>query len=238
MEHIKELIDGTKFENDIDEILSQFTSQYPNNKLEDLKHICSYPNAYYPRITFSLDEKMICCSVNEDDVWINIAKLILTSDECHQVCNQISGCYYKNNQEMPTLRPHKENISYELYPFEQGYEFLLPELGFHEPNFTYCGNASKESKTSIRDLLVEEKVDLSLFGLTNISFCVERSGDVQSYVIYDNDVEIGGFDSYCYSFQPGDGDTNVYLYDNDNSIIIENCGDVSSLVVIKFHNKK
>ena len=45
---------------------------------------------------------------------------------------------------------------------------------------------------------------------------------------------LSGFVDPDTDFQLGDGDTFGYMYDSD--LVIQNCGDVSSVVIIKFEN--
>lgn len=102
-----------------------------------------------------------------------------------------------------------------LYPFEQGKEVSLRNLGFSK-NVVYLGEIYDDRFT---------------YG----DYTIMIAGNGDSYTLLqkidDNDqMLISKFDSNCTSFQLGDGSTTVYLH-NDTDLIVSNDGDVSSIVV-------
>lgn len=60
----------------------------------------------------------------------------------------------------------------------------------------------------------------------------DEEDDEVSYVIYKDDQVLSGFRDPIADYQLGDGDTFVYI-GSDNSVVIENRGDVSSLIIIR-----
>jgi hypothetical protein len=229
MDQLKKLINGTKFENDFDNICEQFTEKFPNEKLEDLQHIHSIQDKHNLRITFSLDKMIMCCNLNENDVWMTVRQLILTPQECYY-----KGFYNDDNEEkLPTIWKEVKGVSYELYAFEQGRELTLPELGFNKDELTLCGTIDAD-EASIGDLLKNRRIAKSLYKSNNISYRIREAYDGQIYVIFKDGVEFAGINTHSYAYQAGDCRTNVYLYKycGGESIIIENDGDVSSVVVI------
>ena len=233
MDQLKKLIEGTKFENDFNNICQQFVNLFPNDKLEELQYIHSLPDKRNPRITFRLDDRILCCTINEDDVWRTVLKYSVTSEGCRQI-----GGFDENpndaKEKLPTIWKDANDISYELYPFEQGCELTLPELGFNKDELTLCGTIDAD-EASIGDLLQDRNISKYLFESANISYRIIRDPDYgQIYVIFKDGVEFAGVNTHSYAYQSGDCRTNVYLYNYDNgeAIIIENDGDVSSVVVI------
>lgn len=111
-----------------------------------------------------------------------------------------------------------EHIAFELYPFLQGQELTLKELGLDEENYVTVNNLEEEG----------------VIGWThNLSLKIEHNkDDVLEYQILKNGELFSGFCDPSSSFQLGDGSSVVYIY--ENRIIVENCGDVSSVVVIKY----
>ena len=193
MDLIKKLIRGTKFKKDLENICKQFTQRFPNDKMKDLQHIHSFKDKYNPRITFRLDERIICCFINNDRVWKCIPKFILTSYGCRKIgddneSEDHSDSYYDNNNEdenddnkeedneddevaLPTIWKKTDGVSFELYPLEDDFMLLtLHDLGFHKDKLTYLGEALDDDKTSIGELLDNQKLDKSLFRSTNISW--------------------------------------------------------------------
>lgn len=66
---------------------------------------------------------------------------------------------------------------------------------------------------------------------------VHRKEDKNCYYYYviQNDKVISGFYDKPTHFQLGDGGTSCFVTDDKNTLIIENSGDVESIVVIKKH---
>ena len=233
MEVLKRLTENTEIACDYSEIESQFEDYYPDTDMDELEYVYHYLDTHDPRMTFRLYGELICCRFNEDDMWNTVEQFILASDENgNQRCKLIGAHGEEEDIFTPAMRGDKQ-VKYDLYPFEQGLELTLPELGFSKRRLTFLGEATYNENTSINDLLDSKNLDRFKFGFdnSNISFRIEDSEHGQSYLIFNGDKEIAGFDSYCYSYQFGDSETNVYLYDGGKSIIIENCGDVSSVVV-------
>src|ERR1700690_380249 len=82
MDELKKLISGSKFEDDFDGICEQFAIEFPGDKLEDLQHIHSHQDERNPRITFKLGERIVCCTINEDDTWRCVTEYTLTPEGC------------------------------------------------------------------------------------------------------------------------------------------------------------
>jgi hypothetical protein len=234
MEELKKLIKNTEIEDNFENICSNFRETFPNEKLEDLALIYIRDEDYCLRFTFDLNEKLINCTYDDvinTWVWRYVHNYIISSEECCKV-----GEFKDENENMPTIWKEANGISYELYPFEQGCELTLPEIGFNKKELTLCGTIDSDN-ASIGDLLKNRHIAKSLFKTANISYYIRDMEDHENgqiYVIFKDGVEFAGIHTHSYAYQSGDCGTNVYLYKNGNReyIIIENDGDVSSVVVI------
>lgn len=105
-------------------------------------------------------------------------------------------------------------ISYKLYPFDQGEELTLEEIGLDVGELVEL-----ESGVNDNDVFVV---------IVNSTMSITIAANVYSVTI--NGVA-SGFTDTTGSFQLGDGETTGYLY-NGKDVVIENRGDVSSVVVI------
>lgn len=102
----------------------------------------------------------------------------------------------------------------ELYSFDQGSELSLELLGFdhnllHSMGYLDCHDETMQ----IRDLKLRVDEDCT--------YTVSRNGCI-----------LAGFKNPDTAFQTGDAYTEVFIYD-DTDIVIENCGDVSSVVIFR-----
>ncbi len=144
-----------------------------------------------------------------------------------------------------------DGISYKLYPFKQGDEKALSELGINDsiteiyskyetwpPNVInfdnhddFFGQDEKfqcNAKYEWIDgmiLYIGSRIDSDSFMIGNFMF----AANVVYLVGKDYEIISGFFDKSSH-YQMGDCDTYAYLWDNE--IVIQNCGDVSSVVIV------
>ena len=107
-----------------------------------------------------------------------------------------------------------DKIEYQLFEIE----YTDNEMCYNNPNLN-MENLKKIGEYNEYNYKFLWKDDLYLI-ITNNSYC-----------IYENNIFISGFTDKYSIFQLGDGETNIYL-DLNNNLVIENNGDVSSIVKI------
>lgn len=194
---------------DIDEIISAFHETFPNENSNNLKLICPTKkdeDVYY----FSLDDKIIGLVYYE--TWFMGTKIELSTNGM-----KVTGKYDVDFFNTKLLDNSCDDISYELYPFEQCEE-IISEVLIGKQKLKFLGKA--------------DDCDMSRIKIKNDMFLeIHNVGDV--YKIVKNNKVISGFIDTDTNFQLGDGNTSVYEMKNGN-ILIENNGDVSSTVIIKF----
>ncbi len=126
----------------------------------------------------------------------------------------------QNYQHRHTIKKSFTNgdIEYELYPYQQCREIPVEVM---VPNIkTVCPKVVPECAWHWN--VNGKKLTVGLIG--------EHE---PIYVVYDNDKEISCFVDYSYSYQEGDGDTRAFVTE-DNEFVIDNMGDISSLVILKY----
>ena len=214
-------------------IYESFQNHYPTLKVKDLifvKNRILNRRSENPVIIFKtvLDncERLIYCTNDLESCFVNcecccwrdIDRIIINE-------NGITMAPDTNMGEVHTISSQDTQVvkSFELYPLEQTL-FTLDELGFNEDNLLRITPSS-------------HKYDDNLVIKWNDEVYVkvgQDESDNLSYRVYAYDKLNCGFVDITYSYQLGDGETNIYR--NENTMIIENCGDVSSVVVIHFNN--
>ncbi|MEX0598641.1 MAG: hypothetical protein WD512_19315, partial [Candidatus Paceibacterota bacterium] len=148
------------------------------------------------------------------------------------------GTTFNNSKDTVNLLPgSKADISYELYPMDQAETFSLENLGFvlqdpisESESYDYdCHDFCVQNTKFIPSVKYTIADDLYLY--------IGRFGNFSSgkkegiiYVLMKGEELLSGFMDYEFSFQEGDGETNVYFY--EDQIVIDNMGDVSSIVII------
>lgn len=204
----------------MESIAEEFEETFPDydiNKLKFLKEVTEYKESYH---IFSLGKKIMVLS--DDHTWHHIPKILLSTQK-------------KNNKEfgVKLLKNSTEKITYELYPFEDqrvSVNFLVPEnlieIKGEECDLPKIDSISKHEIDSATKYKWTD--DLYLY-----VFCDEKKHYAMYYCLVENDKIISGFeDSVCY-FQEGDYSTNCFVTEDKKTLVIENNGDVQSIVIIK-----
>jgi hypothetical protein len=118
-------------------------------------------------------------------------------------------------------------ITYELYPFQQGQEMplelLLKVLGLDEAEVEPLETRNADSYDRDPCLC---RVD----GATTI-----HVSDDQVYSVHRNCQTVSEFEGPDYEYQLGDSDTRCFYVGSKAMLIIENRGDVSSMVIVNFN---
>lgn len=208
-------------EETIDGIIESFEEEFPNeniNELKFLKEIKEHRQYYY---IFSLGEKLMV--LTDDHTWHKIPTFLLSTKQKHN-----------KEYDVKLLTNSVENITYELYPFEyqrvpvnflvqenmiriEGEECLLPKHDYFSKIKNQ--NATKYKWTD----------DLYLYVYSN-----NHKKDITTcYAIIKNDKIISGFEDFQNYFQEGDFLKNGYVTKNKKTLIIENNGDVQSIIIIR-----
>jgi hypothetical protein len=138
-------------------------------------------------------------------------------------CIQSEEAYTKSNVK---LIEDDGVITYELYPFEQCYEILFEVL----LKVLKLDQAEAEQLESQN----EESDDDSYLCRVDATTTIHVSED-QIYSVRRGGEIVSAFEGPDYEFQLGDGDTRCYLVKSKNMLIIENRGDVSSVVIVYFN---
>jgi hypothetical protein len=146
---------------------------------------------------------------------------------------------FNSSKDAVTLLPGSiAEISYEFYPMDQAETFSLENLGFvlGDPipvSETYYGDDCHEVCLQTTKFIpsvkyqIGDDYELILGRYQNTN---DKRADGIIYVLMKGDQLLSGFKDHDFSFQEGDGETNVYFY--EDQIVIDNMGDVSSIVII------
>ena len=193
------------------DVCKSFSKHFPNKSIDDLELIEIRNDEC---VTFKLERDLVCFRVEN---WCEEC----TNDVCfwriiyRKIINVKNKCVEKDCEDIKLLNGSSDLISYELYPFEQTHEFELSELGYDvkilgEPTFF-----EEDDEIKWNDYIV--KVG-------------EENNGGLTYSIYLNNSFVSGICDQTYSLQLGDGHSAYYV--TKDKLYIENCGDVSSVVVI------
>lgn len=193
-------------------VCKSFNKHFPNSSIDEI-NLIKVRDEHDPLIVFMLGNEKICFNTDRscekcgiDCYWFTVNTIKLST-------NIIS------DGDMSLLENSKNDIEYELYPFEQGDELTLEELGF-------------DKDTIGEPTYFETEEDIPW---NNLKVRIGDNGDGITYSVYKNEIIISGICDKSYSLQ--EGDSFSAYYQCDNMLIIRNCGDVSSVVVIKKNMK-
>ena len=204
------------------DIFRSFLKHYWNVDPDKLKFVANRLDSTDPLVVFKLEKELICCSNDltcsledacECCYWRSVK--CITLDQMNQNINDDLQIVGKNKYNTVT--------SIDLYPFEQTEEMSLVELGFDEALLEKMEYDQNETDYNII-------IDVSIVSHTWIT--IGHNSEGITYYVYENGIIQYGFIDTAYNYQNGDGETNVYRY--EDSIIIQNYGDVSSVVVFHF----
>jgi hypothetical protein len=167
---------------------------------------------------------------------------------------EVSQTSNNSNGDVTLLPGSKDNITYELYPMEQGGEFSIENLGFEGGTTIPPSETFYDCQTEIilqNNKFLSKDMSLSMsesdtkfiagrkFSIGDMDLYIGSYGQFTSrdggiiYVLVKGNEVLSGFKDKHYLFQEGDGETNVYSY--EDKIVIHNMGDVSSIVIIKLN---
>jgi hypothetical protein len=117
-------------------------------------------------------------------------------------------------------------ITYELYPFQQGneitLEILLKVLKLDQAEAEQLESQNEDSDDNSYLCRVDDTTTIHVSD--DQIYSVRRGGEI-----------VSAFEGPDYEFQLGDGDTRCFIVKSKNMLIIENRGDVSSVVIIYFN---
>jgi hypothetical protein len=163
-----------------------------------------YEYSWQFRITCVVYDTLLCFDSN-DARWFQIRPIYF--DDGYMF-------YAKSIHDADVTVFANEITGIELYPFQQCDEVSLHLLGFDTKLLESMGYFPEDQKLmQIRDLTLTIDEDCT-------------------YTLLRDGFPIAGFNNEDTSFQTGDAYTEVFIY-NKTDIIIENCGDVSSIVVFR-----
>jgi hypothetical protein len=177
-------------------------------------------------VIFKLDDNLIRFQKNEDDAWLKIEKVILNKETI--IVDEVT----------PKLLENSSNeISYVLYPFEQCKETSIQGLGYKDLQQLDTKDISEQimfdNHTDFFTVAVEASMSVHWNDFT--VYIGYNENDQIIYIVAQNNNIISCFLDDPTTYQIGDGDTSFYLDGKD--LVIENCGDVSSVVVIKYEKQ-
>ena len=192
----------------IENMINEFKEIMPYDyDINNLKLIYTSPNN--DTSVYSLGDKIV--GAHNCDEWFNVPYINLSNE-------------HPSNEEhfIKLLNKSSDNICYDLYPFEQCGEVPLEALGINVQNLKVIDEGS------VPKCLKDYEVEMSFEYGDGFTISIAES----NYYISKNNEIISGFSDPETHFQLGDGCTNCYLADT-GELIIENCGDVSSTVIVK-----
>ena len=196
---------------------ASFRNHFPNSQILDLEYVkARVEQGYDPLIVFRLNGNLICYNAERycdkcdcDCFWYTIDKMVVSQNSNQKIGNMDCS--------VPELMPGStDRITYEIYPFEQGDALELSELGLKEQSLGEPNYFEEDEEVNWID------------GLT---LRVGENDKGITYTIYDGDQFISGLCDSSYSLQLGDAWSASYRYGTD--LVIRNCGDVSSTVIIR-----
>jgi hypothetical protein len=168
-------------------------------------HIQQYEcNSWQFLITCVVYDTLLCFD-STDERWYQIPAIYFEDGNMS---------YAKSIHDVDVTVFANEITGIELYPFEQCDDVSLHLLGFDTKLLESMGYFPNDQKLmQIRDLTLTIDEDCT-------------------YTLLRDGFPIAGFNNENTNFQTGDAHTEVFVY-NKTDIIIENCGDVSSIVVFR-----
>ena len=203
--------DDTNHEN-ILHIIEQFKEYLPDYDINKLDLVSKFYDNNYPHV-FRLDSKLIGL---KKDVWFEVPVIHLSTESPD------------NNFGIKLIDDCDNTISYELYPFEQSNEISLETI--IKKNELQKVNPTTAYKSFNKCL---DTIDIKYEWINDMFLYIGEEG----YYIVKNHKIISAFLDPETHFQSGDFDTICYLT-NDGNLVIHNCGDVSSIVIIKYNHIK
>ncbi len=213
-----------------DYVIKSFNEHYPNNDFLRLKFITMINN--HESYIFDMNGILIRYDIdnaeNDDEYfWSTICKIELNTTN--------ASTYGRiEKYDIPVLSNYSsKNIRYELYPFDQAREIPLCGLGIHDDELKQLKSENIDCEIKIIDRHLQLLPDK--FNYANYK-CEWKDGFVlwiidRIYAVTKNNKIISMFTDKSATYQLGDGSTECFLY-NNKDLIIEHCGDVSSVVVI------
>lgn len=225
-----------------EKIYDSFQNHYPKVQIKDLIYVKKrLTPSEDPVIVFRLFDcciaewRLIYCSNDlqcdkaktsrcECCCWSSVDRITIEINS--GIVKKTHGCDIYTTPEIFTANinslHHFVVKSIDLYPFNQGQEMSLSELGFKVDCL----------QTLISSTTIDENYNLTVKWSDHISIWVgQDEGKIIYKILVNGKIETGLVDKYC-TYQQGDHETNFYKY--GSSMIIEHCGDVSSVVVINF----
>ena len=215
MNNLNKILADIKVEkSDIDIIVNSFNDNFPNENPDNLRLVCpTEPNQdiYY----FSLNNKIIGVNMyyldEEDGLWFVCTKIELSTKK-----RTITGKYEENDFNTQLLKNSCDEISYELYPFNQSEE-IPGNLLIGDKKMKHLGDINEYNVSKVK---IKNNMHLEIH-----EGCI--------YKIIKDKKTISGFSDPDTHFQLGDYCTSIFEIE-DGNILVENSGDVSSIVIIKF----
>ena len=223
-------------------IVDSFKLHYPNAKVKDLKYLRRRTTSTDPLIIFKLKNstKLLCCSNDLEECeygcecccWREITKIMIdtqTDTNEDNLNGKMAVCVSGVAKDLPEILDFHPGIlkSVELYPFEQTSEMSLRDLGFRSKYIEPIPYVKDDDANNI--VITWSKDPL-------ITVTIDYNDDEALHYGVARDKKYVTVTDWCYDYQLGDGDTNLYRYtkSDSSSLIIENCGDVSSVLVFNF----
>jgi len=216
-----------------DSAIKKFEKKFPNYDKNGLKFVYNKTiNDDFIEIVYSTNKQFFIFSgeLDEDD-----------NDIFDRYCDwDIVNKIEFDGSNLMLMDNSSKYIKYDFYPFEQGNELPLSGLGMPKKSLTEieitCDLYDIKKKFENQSEFFESDDDIFISD-TEISWKDDihvHIGDINLSIVYivakDNKIISGFYDKQT-TFQLGDCITRCYLH-NDN-LVIQNCGDVSSVVIIK-----
>jgi hypothetical protein len=194
-----------------------FQQQFPGSDMKSMTHL----GEHYGYQFFLLDNlRIVGLETFRGPSFFEIERVMLSSKgaTCLHNNNEAST---KNNVELIT---DDGVITYELYPFEQGYEvsleILLKVLGLDATEVQQLETENEDSDDGSFLCRVDDATTIHV-------------SDDQVYSICKNDEIVSACRGPDYEYQLGP-DTRCFFVKKKDMLIIDNRGDVSSVIVVHF----
>ena len=214
-------------EDEYEPIYESFKSHFPDNSPSQLENWgdkqFEYPNysACFKLPGDVTDKKtgdiLVCLSLEGNR---NVCDKCNKESECFwSVVNVLHISKNRHDEDYPVFG----DFEFDLYPFEQGDELTISHLGFTKDKLESFGYLSyKDDNTHT----IGE----------NLFITIDDSNNCMRYIVFSKNIDstkntIAAFYDTTYAFQTGDAYTEIFRCKDD--LIVDNRGDVSSVVVIK-----
>ena len=228
-------------ENDYNNFYDSFKRHYPSNIPAQLEYCAK--SSEYQNLSITFKMSLVVGDPPEEPPHEILVSFIMDKSQtnCHHMCPRSKGCYWSivEGIKLSKINEHDQDEDYqidartadhitlELYPFERGGELTIPQLGYAADKLVSFGE-------SFGYMTEHETENTHKIG-DNLFITIDDDETAASYSVFsqygDTKNVVAEFRDASYQFQRGDFRTEFFKYEND--LIIDNRGNIASVVIIK-----